>query len=431
MLFENNSLNSSQQQQQINDNLNSTTNESINNGLMSSINEHSRTSAIVTSPIIVNSKQDTSKSSNSNTSTSNSASTTTSSPSSNQTTSSNNSLNQTSFVSSPIKLTNELNQKFDLLGPKPNAYHADYQPQQGVNTLQAQPVVKQSMHARKNSATFTKAISNNGPVLVSISGGVNNLKTANNPSETGGNVNVNANAQNISRNSSFILQQGGIIDDNNFINNTFSFLDDLDNNGDDLFDPKELIIQKPKVNPNENKNGDYENFPWHAIYPVTDSVQSNMDKSTEQLNIQQLKSKTLPNQLNGGMKPSTSFTSSMNSAADSSMENMQSNMFSISSKSKPIAPKIKAPATIGVASGAEALKTIHNFNMLSLNETAQKPKPAESSIIHSVVAHDKPQAPRHEDGSVAQERRQSITRIIRSDSFQNAKASPGTHQQNR
>ena len=434
MLFENNSLNSSQQQQQINDNLNSTTNESINNGLMSSINEHSRTSVIVTSPIIVNSKQDTSKSSNSNnTSTSNSASTTTSSPSSNQTTSSNNSLNQTSFVSSPIKLTNELNQKFDLLGTKPNAYHADYQPQQGVNTLQAQPVVKQSMHARKNSATFTKAISNNVPVLVSISGGVNNIKT-NNPSvssETGGNVNVNANTQNISRNSSFILQQGGIIDDNNFINNTFSFLDDLDNNGDDLFDPKDLIIQKPKLNPNENKNGDYENFPWHAIYPVTDSVQSNMDKSTEQLNIQQLKSKTLPNQLNGGMKPSTSFTSSMNSAADSSMESMQSNMFSISSKSKPIAPKIKAPATIGVASGAEALKTIHNFNMLSLNETAQKPKPAESSIIHPVVAHDKPQAPRHEDGSVGQERRQSITRIIRSDSFQNVKPSPGAHQQNR
>ena len=71
------------------------------------------------------------------------------------------------------------------------------------------------------------------------------------------------------------------IDDNNFINNTFSFLDDLDSvnefgskNGLNKLSEQTWPNQKPSMpNPkaakmSENEN---ENFPWHAIYPANGS----------------------------------------------------------------------------------------------------------------------------------------------------------------
>ena len=69
------------------------------------------------------------------------------------------------------------------------------------------------------------------------------------------------------------------MDDNNFINNTFSFLDDLDSvnefgskNGLNNLSEQAKPAQKPLSNKttkmSENEN---ENFPWHAIYPVADS----------------------------------------------------------------------------------------------------------------------------------------------------------------
>ena len=72
------------------------------------------------------------------------------------------------------------------------------------------------------------------------------------------------------------------IDDNNFINNTFSFLDDLDSvnefgskNGLNKLSEQTWPNQKASMSSNskaakmsENEN---ENFPWHAIYPVTGS----------------------------------------------------------------------------------------------------------------------------------------------------------------
>ncbi len=69
------------------------------------------------------------------------------------------------------------------------------------------------------------------------------------------------------------------MDDNNFINNTFSFLDDLDsvnefgskNDLNNLTEQsksteKQLSSIGSKVSDSEN-----ENFPWHAIYPAADS----------------------------------------------------------------------------------------------------------------------------------------------------------------
>ena len=67
------------------------------------------------------------------------------------------------------------------------------------------------------------------------------------------------------------------MDDNNFINNTFSFLDDLDNMNE--FGSKTSLnkmIEQSKQNnatqklPNASAH-ENENFPWHAIYPVADS----------------------------------------------------------------------------------------------------------------------------------------------------------------
>ena len=140
------------------------------------------------------------------------------------------------------------------------------------------------------------------------------------------------------------------------------------------------------------------------------------------------KSKTLPNKflLNGNIKLSNSFTASSTfgsshaSTFDDEGNKIDSSLYSISSKSKPIAPKLSA--TIGVASGAEALKTINTFN---LNKTSTDIDSSSSSSISSVknntIATKLHHSQRASDYHDQEERRPSITRIIRSDSFQNVK----------
>ena len=148
------------------------------------------------------------------------------------------------------------------------------------------------------------------------------------------------------------------------------------------------------------------------------------------------KSKTLPNKflLNGNIKLSNSFTASSSygsnhqtSNDENGLSGSDSGFYNITSKSKPIAPKI--PATIGVASGAEALKTINNYNM-NKNSIANESTASSSfsSIKNSVFVlnnNSKNLVNKFDEvndiKNQQDERRPSITRIIRSDSFQSNK----------
>jgi hypothetical protein len=102
-------------------------------------------------------------------------------------------------------------------------------------------------------------------------------------------------------------------DDNNFINNTFSFLDELDNNNDDFID-----LDTAKINP---------------LVAEPDAVEQKQNG----------RSKTL---------------SGFEKAEEPAESRLCSKLSSFSSKAKPLAPKIKSSVTIGVASGVEALKAI-------------------------------------------------------------------------
>jgi hypothetical protein len=152
-----------------------------------------------------------------------------------------------------------------------------------------------------------------------------------------------------------------------------------------------------------------------------------MDKMVNNTNYE--KSRTLPNKLllNGNIKLSNSFTASTSFSSGyqtgndaNGLPGSDSGLYNITSKSKPIAPKI--PVTIGVASGVEALKTINNYNM-NKNST-NEPTSSFSSIKNSVFAinnNSKNLADKIEEINQQDERRPSITRIIRSDSFQSNK----------
>jgi len=93
------------------------------------------------------------------------------------------------------------------------------------------------------------------------------------------------------------------------------------------------------------------------------------------------------------------------------------------------------PATIGVASGAEAMKTINNYNLAKNNTTMTEPSTSASSfssIKNSIFSLNNNKSTgstssnKNEEassnGEQQDERRPSITRIIRSDSFQNTKS---------
>lgn len=285
-------------------------------------------------------------SSNSSTASSSNSSTTASS-NTNRNSSTNSSFNQTSFIFSPEK---EKDSKRPSIPSKPIA---------PVVTDQTHRI----SHSRANSMSFPKP----GPVVSVIGSGMNTYS-----------------GQQRSTRSSTISVTPGVsqhvvnhIDDNNFINNTFSFLDDLDSNaGDFVTDFKEMNKNRDEKLSNPT---DYENFAWHAIYPASDGQQAEQNKS-----------KTLPHE---------------NSSS--------SDVFNISSKSKPIAPKIKGSVTIGVSSGISAIKSINNFakSIRAHGEFRSESTDGSKQEFQSSQSIDK--------AAVNIERRRSVTRIVCSDSLNN------------
>lgn len=370
------------------------------------------------------------------------------------TSSSNNSssLNQTgSFITSPDQgsksprlpggnLVNSLIQNFNhatgLGGSSSNVSQLE-------SKLVPPMVLKQDIHhhIRKNSMSLIKGPG--GGIVTIVNGGSTNLNlpissliinnnTPHNSSSgvnsavSSGSGNVNTSQSNLttairqhqhSKSNSSISKMssgGNSVDlENNFINNTFSFLDDLDQDNSDftLFnhgtsksnvfsidtsnatthstltssDMAERTLGKDSLDNNEstvasnddkgkstlNLNNDYENFPWNSIYPAQDGGSMTADSSS-QLNLSsrsQLSESNL-NKLkaNDSNKLSSSFSSSANPQMSNAFQQAASSQISPNGqilvshfKNKPIAPRVKFPATLGAASGAEVLKQIHTF----------------------------------------------------------------------
>jgi hypothetical protein len=280
----------------------------------------------------------------------------------NRTSTSNNSLNQTSFVASPeaptpvsythasateATLAAFSKEKSPPVPPKPsgsmiNSLIATFNAANaGNNSHQSIGERKFELphHTRKNSMSIIKGgaiVGGDRPSIVSIvnTGSTGNISAMLNhhhhynqqhshhqssstsvsqqqhqPTIMTGHIHHKSTA---SISSMKLLQQGGSVDiDNNFINNTFSFLDDLDQD-DALVQPVELpqpssssvvvvnataaVINVSSSNQNDdnsdsnnemtNSNTDYENFPWHAIYPAGDS--NSATDSSSQLNLSNL-----------------------------------------------------------------------------------------------------------------------------------------------
>lgn len=328
---------------------------------------------------------------NSPSSNNSSTNTSTTSNTTNQTSSTNSSFNQTSFVFSPDKDTaNNISKKSDEL----NKY-------QRPGSKPIAPVlpdqVKRNIHNRANSVIISKQSS----LMASIGSGINTYSGVQNPTRTS--------ALSLANIAPSISQQlMNTIDDNIFINNTFSFLDDLESNaGDYLAEFKEMniIAEKEEINnpvQDDKASIDYENFPWHAIYPANDQSQTQLDSQAKP---NQGKSKTLPHDSSADML-SNSFGSKESSQ-----------IFNISSKTKPMAPKIKGSATIGPTSGLSALKTM---NTLAKN------------LQHQTESTDGSKQDLQSNNSISSglvpERRRSVTRIVSSDSLSNLNnRSPSTN----
>ncbi|CAF0877343.1 unnamed protein product [Brachionus calyciflorus] len=333
VLFEN-SLNSSEPTQKTDfrldendENLNLITNTTLNNsGISDSNSLASRISkrashTQIQSPNTTASSDQSSKSSNT---------------SANQT-SSNNSFNQTSFVFSPEKDKEE--------SPK------------NIKSKSTAPIIAEHAFSRTHNRANSMSINKQGSIINIVGSG---LQTYAGPGKT-----RQVGLSNITPGVS--QQIINTIDDNIFINNTFSFLDDLESNAGDY-------VMMPQVNQqkdSENKqNVQYENFPWHAILPAKDE------------NSDQQKSQTL----------SENSSSDVLSKSFSSTSDIKTQISTISSKTKPMAPKIMGSATIGVATGISTLKglAINQPGMNSSNNNADL-KPGE--------------------------RRRSVTRIISSDNI--------------
>ena len=376
IIFEN-SLNNSQMRYA--ENLNSTTNDSSANNnnhdltttnattSISTNNQNLDPSIIITSPISSEkllsaaaaahsfatdtSSSNSSSSSGSNNTTNSSSSSSkptnpvvhesnsssSSSSTSNLTNSSNNSLNQTSFITSPSSVENNIKfmmKKPAIISPKPmvssnsaqnlllssptSSEHSSNFLQVGAGGVGGGHSSKPSFHQRKNSTIYVKQHDGS---LVPI--------TQNEPT----------------------IQTLLTSDDNNFnfINNTFSFLDDMDNMSDidgnsagptAAFGSVLTTVKEDSfINQNENTNNE---FPWNvnAIYPINDEKIEN--------------------------------------------EEINKATFRLKSKTKPLAPKIKPPsATIGVASGVEALRAIKNENNSNLYFNFSKNKPIAPLIVNS------------------------------------------------
>jgi hypothetical protein len=276
----------------------------------------------------------------------------------NRTSASNSSLNKTSFVTSPEATptvgANTFKEKSPspTIAPKPSGsminnliasfnQYSSNNSNTSYNHSNGEKKFEFPHHTRKNSMSIIKggAIVGGGPSIVSIvntgsSGNISSLNHGNNPTQPVIHQPIVLSGQHKSTasiSSMKLLQQGGSVEiDNNFINNTFSFLDDLDQDGDtpmSMFSntnsavntQSETVNQRSSNNANgnngqivnsntavinvnssnvnednsdsnneisamnENANNDYENFPWHAIYPATDS--NSATDSSSQLNL--------------------------------------------------------------------------------------------------------------------------------------------------
>jgi hypothetical protein len=168
--------------------------------------------------------------------------------------------------------------------------------------------------------------------------------------------------------------------DNNFINNTFSFLDDIDSIKNENF-----------YDDNSSTNKKFEEFTLNAINPTTDEYDYIKNKP---------RSKTVSESSN------------------------KLDTISISSKSKPIAPKInKVSASIGVASGAEALKAINIMSNNSANNNESNYNSANRILLQKIKNQEEQKEMIH----ISPDKRKSITRIIRSDTFQNNNNNVGSN----
>ena len=401
-----------------------------------------------------------------NTSTSTSSSSTTSSTSSkasNKTTYSNNSLNQTSFVTSPppppppppppmvivplkpieFKLHNSPKQNRAPVLPASCTNLAANETSQHSQQTEPQEAKKVLKHNRQlSSAGLTKATS-----LLLVSASSTSIEKKK-PNDQVNQLIKNPSVSSITGLGMNLLNVAQI-DDNNFINNTFSFLDELDNNSEDLIDldqehQQQQLAQENKLKQQQqqqqqqqqikkiaisssnesdlqqvsNKNNeDFENFPWHAIYPIKDK-DGDMDCSDDNNKSKQNgRSKTLSTEaelfaVNEPVKHETRLGPKLNSFC---------------SKAKPIAPKLKSSITIGVASGIEALKAINilagtaassnSNNDLTDNERhLSKAYSANKKLLQEIKLQQQLKKDQLDKQAKDKEKRPSITRIIKTDS---------------
>lgn len=223
----------------------------------------------------------------------------------------------------------------------------------------------------------------------------------------------------------------GQLDDNNFINNTFSFLDELDNNTDDDLDTRPRADSLLTTIPDHGTYTYQVYMEDHGL--ITEPVREEQEGSVEELNYSEAMSPIQENphsveKQNGRSKTLPSDTPLPEYLNQSKLS---AKLSSFSSKTKPIAPKIKSSVTIGVATGVEALRAINCV------------KPGYSSSSNGDVSDNKKllqrikQQQQHQQAEQTMEgkekaeapKRPPITRIINSDNhFQNAAPSSGTQQ---
>ena len=257
----------------------------------------------------------------------------------------------------------------------------------------------------------------------------------------------------------------GSIDDNNFINNTFSFLDEMDS---DMMNLKLSQQDPPKVKsiPEVDESvkskmaaADDSNFPWQAVI-------SPQSADFEPTVLQ--KARTLSEYTSGGESTtninSTSTVSSSAAGYNLTESKRYSNstivspwpegsaaspissaqLRSISSKTKPMAPKLKQmAATIGVSSGVDVLKAINSSAMTGsldsstsiTNNTMTTPNTPNTNSNASSTCTSKINIVNSNSNSIdaldtvvlmdqhqqqqSQIARRPVTKIIRSDSYQN------------
>lgn len=212
--------------------------------------------------------------------------------------------------------------------------------------------------------------------------------------------------------------QGAQIDDNNFINNTFSFLDELDNNNDDFID-----LDKPSINSYNKLSNSILSTEAESLVPKS----SNEDLGKVSWNMDPVKETDYSGVVSDQKKNGRSKTLSFEPSQSERESKLISKLSSFSSKTKPIAPKLKSAVTIGVASGVEALKAIN-----IINNSSHTSKPAEKSnieysanrkLLHDIRRLQKSEQEKADEQTKtdceknSRETRPSITRIISSESL--------------